>query len=123
MTEDLSQQGPLIPIKAPPEGRKTFFFGSKVSVDLPNYARDIEQVFFDIKPVFPCSALVIGNTTALLVVPLRDAVDDVRPAAGEGEDHFGDAYVRIGISDSMYGLEKMWEVVDRERFVTTVTII
>jgi hypothetical protein len=101
------------------EGSKHFFFGSKVTIDIPGYydgnddGQMIENVFFDEGPVFPCWALFIGKQHAILIKP-KDAE---YPALGEDE------WVRVGCSERMYGFDNVWETADHDQWTRTVTIV
>ena len=105
-------------MKEAPEGSKTFFRGSKASIDVASYAapsgREMENVFWDTEPVFPCWALFITTTCALLVAPCKS--DGIA----------ADTWERVGSSDAMYGFETFWEALDhteRGRWMRTVRIV
>lgn len=85
------------------------------------YGHEIEKVFFDIKPVFPCWVLMVGLRSALLVVPEKEADDELRSGL-EVRDNEA-RWVRVGVSDSMYGFERWWEGVKQCEWVKEVTIV
>ncbi|KAK5175898.1 uncharacterized protein LTR77_001038 [Saxophila tyrrhenica] len=118
----LTIRGMLLPLTKPPAGTKTFFFGSKVCVDIPEYhfgGSEIENVFLDIKPVFPCWALMVGLKSAILVVPEEDADEDLR----FGLEHHEGTWIRVGASHAMYGFEKFFTKADKSRWVREITIV
>lgn len=118
-------QGPLLPLATAPEGSKTFFFGSKASVDIQEYRSlagvEITQVWFDIEPTFPCWALMVGNKAAILVTLEQDVDEELR--SGQSMDGEEKRWVRVGMSDSMYGFEEWWKVAERDKWIKEITIV
>ncbi|KAK3706626.1 hypothetical protein LTR37_012635 [Vermiconidia calcicola] len=111
-------RAPLVPPPEPPAFSKNFFFGSNVSIDIPEYrppaGREIEQVHFDVEPVLPCWALLITTTHALLIVPNKRKRSFLPKSS---------TWVRVGMSERLYGFGRFWQHANKEDWIKTVTIV
>lgn len=108
---DHTMQAPLIEIKRSPpnfnpDPTDPIGFGVIAKLDL-SHGESVGEAYFDVEPVFPCFALFVDSSNALILQPREAAIrQSPRPRVPSGRDaqpqgadqDLEGAYVRIGIA-------------------------
>lgn len=67
--------------------------------------------------------MVVGQHSALLIARLSEVRAEVRRIYCDREEDLDDLWIRVGVSDALYGLESFWAQSDQCEWTREVTIL